>query len=136
MCIWLDISEIYIVVIHILDSFLRLKSHPNIFGELQVWGEFSKIALRNNSQNFHMVLKLIWLGLLSWWRGVRCFSCFIHGRGAWTIIGWVWTTIVFGRRVCTLERFPYLNWSLIFLWGCFRFVGIITLGQKIWSLTL
>ena len=91
MCIWLDKSEI-------LDSFLRLKAHPNIFVEPQVWGEVSEFALRNNSQNFHMVLKLIWLGFLSWWRGVRCFSCFIPGRGAWTIIGWVWTTIVLWKK--------------------------------------
>ena len=74
------------------------RGSPNIFREPQVWGEVSKFLLRNNSQNFHMVLNLMWLGFLSWWRGVRCFSCFIPGRGAWTIIGWVWTTIVLWKK--------------------------------------
>ena len=87
---------------------------PNIFGEPQVWGEVFEFVLRKNSQNFHMVLKLIWLRLLSWWRGVRCFSCFIPGRGACTIIGWVWTTIVLWKKCLDPRKVSLLDFIVDF----------------------
>ena len=120
--IWLDKSEIYIVALYILDSLLRMKSHPNRFEEPQVWGEVSQFALRNNSRNFHMVLKRIWHRFLSWWREVRCLSCFILGRGAWPIIGWVWNTIVLWKKCLDHRKVSLLDliadFSLRFLQIC------------------
>ena len=130
MCIWLDKSEIYIAVLHILDSFLRLKDHPNIFGEPQVWGEVSEFALRNNSQNFHMVLNLISLGFLSWWRGVRCFSCFIIERGAWPIVGWVLTMIVLWKKCLDPRKVSLLDLIVDFAFMLFQICRDYYFGSK------
>ena len=107
---------------------------PNIFGEPQVWGEVSEFTLRNNSQNFHMVLKMSWLGLLSWWRGVRCFSCFIPGRGAWPTIGWVSNTIVLWnkhlnpRKVSPLDLIVDFSFMLFHICRDYYFVSKNVIG--------
>ena len=103
---------------------------PNIFEEPQVWGEVSEFTLRNNSQNFHMVLKLCWLGLLSWWRGVRCFGCFIPGRGAWTIIGWVWNTIFLWKKHLNPTNVSLLDFIVDFYLRLFQICRDYYFGSK------
>ena len=130
MCIFLDRSEIYIDVIHMLDSFLRIKDPRNRFREPQVWGKVSEFALRNNSQNFHMVLKMIWLGFLSWWRGVKCFNCFIPRRGAWPIIGWVWNTIVLWKKHLNPTNVSLLDFIVDFYLRLFQICQDYQFGSK------
>jgi hypothetical protein len=83
LCIWLEKSEIYSVVVYILDTTLRLKFTRNRSEEPQGWGRIYEFALSMDSQNFHMVLDLIWLALLM--KRELGISIVEPRRGCWVV---------------------------------------------------